>query len=316
MKLLVAGDCLEVMKTLPDGCASMALTSPPYEDARLYAELKFKVKGQDWVDWCIPRVVEACRVTKGIVFFNAAGKVRQFKYSPVMEWLVADLTRQHGLVCGPAPYVFARVGIAGSGGPHYHRRDWEPVYSFARPENLPPAWSDNTATGHPPKYAPGGAMSHRVSSGARVNQWGHSIDSGATVVDAGGVVRSRGKRPSHKIATGWKGNRRPNGSREEWDYVPPKLANSGNVIKCKVGGGHMGSKLAHENEAPFPESLANFFIRSYCPPDGTALDFCCGSGTVCAVAARLGRGFIGIDARESQIELTKRRLAEVQTEMF
>lgn len=78
----------------------------------------------------------------------------------------------------------------------------------------------------------------------------------------------------------------------------------------------MGSKLAHENEAPFPESLANFFIRSYCPPDGTALDFCCGSGTVCAVAARLGRGFIGIDARESQIELTKRRLAEVQTEMF
>ena len=39
-------------------------------------------------------------------------------------------------------------------------------------------------------------------------------------------------------------------------------ANPGNVVKVKAGGGHMGSDLAHDNEAPFPESLADFFVLS------------------------------------------------------
>jgi len=72
----------------------------------------------------------------------------------------------------------------------------------------------------------------------------------------------------------------------------------------------MGSKLAHENEAPFPESLVEFFIRSFCPPGGTVLDPHCGSGTSLAVAQRLGRDFIGIDVRESQVELSAKRVNE------
>jgi site-specific DNA-methyltransferase (adenine-specific)/site-specific DNA-methyltransferase (cytosine-N4-specific) len=93
-------------------------------------------------------------------------------------------------------------------------------------------------------------------------------------------------------------------------YNPPKKANPGNVIHCIVGGGHLGSKLAHENEAPFPESLAEFFVRSFCPPGGIVLDPFSGSGTTVAVAERCGRNGIGIDIRESQIELAGRRLKE------
>ena len=74
----------------------------------------------------------------------------------------------------------------------------------------------------------------------------------------------------------------------------------------------MGSQMAHENEAPFPEKLAEFFALSFCPPDGTIYDGFCGSGTTGAVAIKHGRNFIGTDVRESQIELTKRRLATVQ----
>ena len=70
----------------------------------------------------------------------------------------------------------------------------------------------------------------------------------------------------------------------------------------------MGSPLAHENEAPFPESLAEFFVRSFCPPGGTVLDPFMGSGTTLAVAQRTGREAIGIDLRESQVELTNRRV--------
>ncbi len=75
----------------------------------------------------------------------------------------------------------------------------------------------------------------------------------------------------------------------------------------------MGSPLAHENEAPFPESLAEFIIRSFGPEGGTVLDPFCGSGTTLAVAKRLGRKGIGIDVRQSQIDLTMRRITEVKS---
>lgn len=355
---LVNADCLDHIRTMADDSVDMTITSPPYTDQRTYG-IAFKLSGQGWVDWCAERIVEMCRVTAGIVFFNAAGPVRDFQYQPVVEWLVADLTRKHGIVCGPAPYVFHRVGIPGSGGPHYHRRDWESIYCFAKPASLPPRFSDNTATGHPPKWAPGGAMSSRNADGKRknesagpkanarwngVNQWGHSIESGATVVDEGGVVRSKGKRPSHFInngdgITGGKGEKaKPRGTATKGHadgdtqtvgegYDPPVLANSGNKImetytaadvdkivgeandvrQLKVGGGLMGSVTAHESEAPFPETLVRFFIVSYCPPNGTVLDPFCGSGTSVSVAVQENRNAIGIDIRDGKGGLASAR---------
>lgn len=95
-------------------------------------------------------------------------------------------------------------------------------------------------------------------------------------------------------------------------YVKPKLSNPGNVIHCTVGGGKMGSDLAHENEAPFPEKLAEFMVRSFCPPGGVVLDPFAGSGTTGAVALKCGRRYVLIDNRQSQIELIERRIEEVK----
>jgi DNA modification methylase len=106
-------------------------------------------------------------------------------------------------------------------------------------------------------------------------------------------------------------NRRPDGTREKQAYKPPAIANPGNVISLKVGKGHMGSDIAHENEAPFPESLAEFFVRSFCPPDGVVLDIFGGSGTTAAVAAKNGRNSVSVDVRASQIGLIERRILEV-----
>lgn len=106
-------------------------------------------------------------------------------------------------------------------------------------------------------------------------------------------------------------SRKQNGERTRGKaYKPPALSNPGNVIDCgAAGGGNMGHKLCHENEAPFSEKIAEFFIESFCPPGGLVLDPFAGSGTTLAVAQRLGRRYIGFDIRESQIELCRRRLA-------
>jgi Ca2+-binding RTX toxin-like protein len=59
------------------------------------------------------------------------------------------------------------------------------------------------------------------------------------------------------------------------------------------------------------ESSSNFAVGDVTASGGTLYNFS-GSGTTGAVAVRHGRNYIGTDVRESQIELTRRRLKEVQ----
>lgn len=259
MKLLL-GDCLKHLRKLPPDSVDLVFTSPPYEAQRTY-DVGFDLKGDDWVQWAVERYVECCRVSRGLVAWVVQGYTKNYAWSATPALLTAAL-RDHGVKLRN-PAIYKRHGIPGSGGPDWLRSDYEWVICSAHGK-LP--WSDNTAMGHPPKYAPGGAMSNRTREGDRVH---------------------------------------------DPDYKPPSIANPGNVIDCgAAGGGNMGSPLAHENEAPFPEKLAEFFVRSFCPPGGTVLDPFCGSGTTLAVAKRLDRKAIGIDLRESQIDLTKRRLME------
>lgn len=295
----ILGDCLDVMRAMPDASVDLVLGSPPYEDARTYG-IGFKLRGQDWVDWMVERWREMQRVCRGLVVMVVEGKTRNFRYSATPFLLAADLHRAGFHL--RKPIVYRRVGIPGSGGPDWLRNDWEPCICTARPGKL--SWSDNTACGHPPKWAPGGAMSHRLSSGTRRNQWGSSVNGKSTRTRRkDGSMSDAAPRPSHLCVTNENG---PEGA----EYKPPAKANPGNVIHCNVGGGLMGSKLAHENEAPFPESLAEVFVRSFCPPNGIVLDPFSGSGTTAAVATKWGRRWLGIDVRESQVDLTTRRVAE------
>jgi hypothetical protein len=260
---ILCGDCLEIMRQLPDDSIDLVLCSPPYENAREYGELGFSLKGQDWVDWAVERYLECDRICKGLVVWVVEGKTQMFRWSATPALLMADLHRAG--VKMRKPPIYNRVGIPGSGGPDWWRNDYEFCVSSSK-GRLP--WSDPTATGKPPKYGPGGNMSHRTRKGGRVNDT---------------------KR-----------------------YSPPTLANPGNVISCAVGGGRMGSDLAHGNEAPFPERLAEQFIKCFCPPSGIVLDPFCGSGTTLAVAVKNGRQFIGIDQRQSQVDLSLERVKEAR----
>jgi DNA modification methylase len=317
---VLLADNLEWMRSRETDSVDLVFTSPPYEAARTYG-IGFNLRGQEFVDWCVERYLECVRISRGLVAWVIAGQTNDFRWSATPAMLMADLHRRG--VRLRTPPIFHRIGICGSGSVDWLRNDYEFIVCASK-GRLP--WSDNTAMGHPPKWAPGGTMSHRQSNGARVNQWGHSV-----------VVRSKGRRPSHKtreekLAKGAKEHTKtmPDGEKSTQVYDPPTLANPGNkvqesyttdevleiigvpgdVIHCDVGGGRMGSKLAHKNEAPFPESLAEFFIRSFCPPDGLVYDPHAGSGTTLAVAIKNGRYGIGTDVRESQVELSLRRIQQ------
>lgn len=321
---VAVGNCYEVLRAMPGGCVDLVFGSPPYEDARTYG-IHFGLKGQAWVDWMVEVYRQSLRVCRGLVAFVVEGRTRKYSYSGTPLLLAADLLRA-GITLRKPP-AFHRVGVPGSGGPDWWRNDYEFIICATNGGKLP--WSDNTACGHPPKWAPGGEMSNRVSDGTRVNQWGgHARSSGYRLAD--GTMREPG-RPSHNFGHAGDGTikgthardiphrvakmvsaRNPDGSRDNdkvESYVAPVLANPGNVLHCIVGGGVMGSKLAHENEAPFPEKLAERFILSFCPPGGIVADCFSGSGTTAAVAAKNGRRYIASDVRESQCELTRKRIA-------
>lgn len=318
-----AVECRDVtafLAGLPGGAVSLTLFSPPYEAQRTYG-IGCKLTGQAWVDWMREVVVAAARVTNGLVCVNAAGPVRDRMYSPVMEWLVADLTRRDGLVCGPAPWVWWKVcGTPGSGSTQYQRRDWEPVYAFCRPDRLPLAWADNTAFGTPPKCGPGGEMSMRRADGSRANDPWKTVSRGGSGC---GGRRADGSKQCGPKTRHTKRVPGPNGDvMREQSYAPPKVANPGNVIieppesgdviEARVGGGHLGHAVAHEGEAPMPVAVAERFVAWYCPPDGIVLDPFTGSGTTCHAAIKWGRRFVGCDVRESQCELTRLRMRTVR----
>jgi hypothetical protein len=252
-----------------DGYAfDLSFCSPPYEDARTYG-IDFALKGDAWVQWAADRFCAQYEATRGLTAWVVAGRTSKFAWSATPVLLIAELHKRGVKLRNPP--IYHRVGIPGGGGPDWLRSDYEWIVCASHGK-LP--WSDNTAMGHEPKYAVGGAMSNRHKSGRRIN---------SQLAD-----NSIGK------------------------YSAPAKANPGNVIKCVVGGGLLGSDLAHENEAPFPESLAEFFVRSFCPPNGLVYDGFCGSGTTLAVAIKNGRRAVGTDIRESQIELTRRRIHESQ----
>jgi site-specific DNA-methyltransferase (adenine-specific) len=273
-------DAVEWLNALEEGSVDLIVTSPPYECARLYLEdgedLGIARAGEEWVAWMVQVCRAASRACKGLVAVVCDGQTNDFRYSPVPHMLAADLHRA-GFNLRRTP-IYRRSGQPGTGGPDWLRWDHEPVVCLTRPGRLP--WSDPTACGHPPRYKPGGEVSHRTKDGSRVNA---------------------------KCST----MPEPDGRRVKRQYKTPAKANPGTVIDCVVGGGRMGSKLAHEGEAPFPESLAEFFIRSFCPPGGLVADCFCGSGSAGAVAVRLGRRFLGCDLRPSQVELSRRRISEI-----
>ena len=117
-----------------------------------------------------------------------------------------------------------------------------------------------------------------------------------------------GKKPkqnSPRVAT----NRNKDGTRKSAIYIDPEISNPGNVITGLVGSGGLGWADAHANEAPYPEWLADFFIRSFCPPNGVVLDPFSGSGTTASAAMKAGRNSVGGDIRISQLTLSEIRLS-------
>lgn len=298
---------------LPDRSVDLVFGSPPYLDCRTYG-IEAQRNCREWIHWMLAITTEACRVAKGLVLWVCAGAVRQYCYQPGPEGLLYEWWKRGGMAWRPC--YWNRSGIPGSGGQHWLRADVEYVLAFVGPNRRP-------RRGRPAQHSNG--LDFGISRTVKKGQDGRTIpkvsrrsksptpedrgelapgDPNAFWVDNTAMGHepkyAPGGDPTHRCVDGARSNYGP--------YAPPVLANPGNLIETNAGYGTLGNNLAHENEAPFPEKLAEFFIRTACPPGGLVLDPFSGSGTTVAVAERCDRNGIGLDIRQSQAKLAIRRL--------
>lgn len=182
-----------------------------------------------------------------------------------------------------------------------------------------------------------GTRQKKVRPSHRVN--GHGCHGSPTTHGRHKARKAPGGRGRNADGT-HKKRRAPAGMNDSGDanyedsYDSPAIANPGNNIEAiytadqvaemmqaesdwlhlNVGGGVMGNKLCHANEAPYPESLCEFFIRSFCQPGGIVCDPFSGSGTTVSVAVACNRRGIGFDLRQSQVDLGRHRVQGVTPE--
>lgn len=338
-------DALAWGASLPNDSIDLLKCSPPYMRARTYGRDDVARDLDEWVAWMVEFVKVFSPKVNGLIAINCEGQTREYRYQPAPFLLAADLHRA-GFNLRKPP-IFHRVGIPGSGGPDWLRNDYEPIICVTRPGRLP--WSDNTACGHPPKWAPDGAMGYRNKDGDRKNAVPKVGSENGDITPRSRKARGEARRKAVEEGRGQKmrvidsGEWADSTTKREWNYVPPAVTNPGNtleakytaeevrdllahlgiadealpeLLRIKVGGGLMWHPLAHENEAPFPLALPEFFVKSFCPPDGVVCDPFDGSGTTCHAAVVNGRRFIGCDIRESQVDLVRRRMASITPGMF
>jgi DNA modification methylase len=99
-------------------------------------------------------------------------------------------------------------------------------------------------------------------------------------------------------------NREPSGNEAGKEYLRPERRNRRSVWTINT------MPYAGAHFATMPEKLVEPCILAGCPMGGLVLDPFSGSGTVLAVAERLGRRGVGVDLNPAYHELAKVRTAQ------
>ena len=66
------GNCLELIKTIPDKSVDMTFADPPFNLGKKYNAYKDTVSRKEYLDWCEKWILEMVRVTKdtGSIFIH------------------------------------------------------------------------------------------------------------------------------------------------------------------------------------------------------------------------------------------------------
>lgn len=104
---IICGDCLEVMKEIPDECVDLIVTSPPYNNWRnrrtqkkrenywkrtniIYGNFDDKMPDDDYMEWQIRVINECMRLLKstGTMCYNHKDRICDFRVLSPLRWII------------------------------------------------------------------------------------------------------------------------------------------------------------------------------------------------------------------------------------
>lgn len=272
------GDCIEFLDGLKAADDAqkpkLIIGSPQYADkGGRYGDDAVKRLGVvAWVDWMLDVTRHARAACSGDVVWIVNGPVDQGSYGPAVEGLLWRWYTE----CGPA------------------LNDSETL-----PGRLerPVIWTKNSPPNRKDWF--GNDWEYCICFPAIVGPrktWNWESIATPPKFDNGGKFRQRGADGKRK---------------EGGDYPTNELTRPRDVLRATVGGGHLGHPRAHDNEAPFPLAIVEPFVLTLTSPGDVVCDPFTGSGSTCHAAVKHGRGFVGCDVRESQVQLTRERMGTV-----
>lgn len=296
---IIAGDALQELKQIPDGCINCCITSPPYYGLRDYGvegQLGLESSPQEYIDKLVEIFREVRRVLRqdGTLWINIGDSYATrsgaqppantrnsfghtakhlpdgYKYKDLMgiPWMLAFALRADGW---------------------YLRQD----IIWHKPNCMPEAVRDRCTKSHEyifllskeeRYYFDAEQISEPIAESSKKRCMNSLPHFGGKKYGADKSEKNRTK------------SRKP--------YTPTLNKNKRDVWTISTGG----YKGAHF--AVFPERLVEPCILAGCPEGGIVLDPFLGSGTTAVVARKLGRMCIGIEINPEYCRMAEERIAQ------
>ena len=267
---VVQGDCLEVLRTLPNESVDAVVTDPPYPCIK--REYGYWTEAE-WFDLMNPVVEECRRVLKptGSAVFvlqpnsERVGRMRTWLWRFMLEW-----GERWGMVQDAYWWKYDALplggcNVAGLLRPSLKTCVWFGMHDCYRNQSAV-LWSESESNA---------AQRANARMGRAVLPSGRTVDE---AVGRSAAVRRGGTTPFNLLPI-------PSGH------------------KSRMAG-------FHGHPAGTPINLCRWWVRYICPPGGTVLDPFLGSGTVALAALAEGRQAIGIERHPPYAEIARRRVRE------
>lgn len=125
---ILHGNCLELLKVIPDSSIDLIITSPPYADQR--EKTYGGIKADAYVEWFIPCADEMLRVLKptGSFVLNIKERVVNGERHPYVLELILSM-RQHGWLW-TEEYMWHKKNSHPGKWPNRFRDNWERLLHF------------------------------------------------------------------------------------------------------------------------------------------------------------------------------------------
>ena len=318
---IILGDCIEGMKTLPDGCVQTCITSPPYFGLRDYGGGDSEIGQEDTVDGYVQKMTEVFREVRrilrddGTLWLNLGDSYMSAKNCAPppqtqggqrgmpSDFVPANRKDQKGLKTKDLIGIPWRVAFALQADGWYLRQD----IIWSKPNPMPESVEDRCTKAHEYIFLLS-KKPHYYYDHEAVKE---------PLAEASYGRAERKKKLMERTGKGTLGKQIENGVDGSHGYAGLALGRNGKTGYSEDGKRNKrsvwtvnakGYKGAHF--AVYPENLIQPCVLAGCPKDGTVFDPFTGSGTTAVVALKNGRNFIGTELNPEYVKLAETRIEE------